>query len=118
MEPNERAGGGEEVGAADLGSTLSALAAEARQAASRVAESLELERRMAENPFAVLGVAAAAGLVLGGGLWPVLRVFLRAAARTVLSPSNLLSLGVAAGAFHATRSPAASAGAHTSSATH
>jgi hypothetical protein len=62
---------------------------------------VELERRMEESPFAVLGVAAAAGFVLGGGLWPVLRPFMKSALRTALSPGNLLAIGAAIGAMRA-----------------
>ena len=71
------------------------------QAVERFADELELERRIQENPLAVLGVAAAAGFVLGGGLWPVLRPFARAAMRTALSPANLLAIGAAIGAMRA-----------------
>ena len=54
--------------------------------------------------MAVLGVAGAAGFVLGGGLWPVLRPFLKAATRAALSPANLLAIGAAVGAMRAARS--------------
>lgn len=101
MEQRSGAGGvaGQEVG--ELTDALRDLGSEAREAMSRLAEQLELERRMEENPIAVLGVAAAAGFVLGGGLWPVLRPFLRAAVRTALSPANLLAIGAAVGAMRA-----------------
>jgi len=56
---------------------------------------------MQENPMAVLGVAAAAGVVLGGGLWPILRPFVKAAARAALSPTNLLAIAAALGAMRA-----------------
>lgn len=85
----------------EMGETLRSLAEEAREAASRFAEQVELERRMRENPLAVLGVAAAAGFVLGGGLWPTLRPFVKAAARAALSPTNLLAVGAALGAMRA-----------------
>lgn len=100
-----------------LGEALRELKEEARDAAVRLAESLELERRMEETPLAVLGVAAAVGLVLGGGLWPLIRPFARAAARTALSPANLLALGAAIGAMRAAnvREPDPQ---HTSTATH
>jgi hypothetical protein len=39
-------------------------------------------------------------------LWPALRPFIRAAARTVLSPQNLVALVAAAGALQAARSGA------------
>ena len=58
---------------------------------------------MQETPLAVLGAAAAAGFVLGGGLWPVLRPFAKAAFRTALSPGNLLAIGAALGAMRAAR---------------
>ncbi|HYG66871.1 MAG TPA: hypothetical protein VD838_04400 [Anaeromyxobacteraceae bacterium] len=51
--------------------------------------------------LAVLGVAAAAGFVLGGGLWPLLRPFVKATARAALSPTNLLAVGAALGAMRA-----------------
>jgi hypothetical protein len=106
-----------EGGVADLRAAIRELGAEAREAASRFAEAVELERRMEESPMAVLGVAAAAGFVLGGGLWPVLRPFLRSAFRAALSPANLLALGAAIGAMRATgaREPEPSG---TSGATH
>jgi hypothetical protein len=92
----------------DLGAALRELSGEARELAERLAQSLELERRMEETPLAVLGVAAAAGFVLGGGLWPVLRPLLKAAARTALSPANVLAVGAALGAMRAagSRDPA------------
>ncbi len=46
-------------------------------------------------------LAAAAGFVLGGGLWPVLRPFVKAATRAALSPANLLAVGAAVGALRA-----------------
>jgi hypothetical protein len=49
----------------------------------------------------VLLVAAGAGFVLGGGLWPVLRPFVKAAGRAALSPTNLLAIGAAVGALRA-----------------
>jgi hypothetical protein len=71
--------------------------------ASRIAEQFELERRMRENPMQTLAIAAGAGFLLGGGLWPVIRPFARAAARTLLSPQNLVALAAAAGAMKAAR---------------
>ncbi|BDG01615.1 hypothetical protein [Anaeromyxobacter oryzae] len=101
MEQRSGTGGmaGQEVG--ELTDALRDLGSEAREAVGRLAEQLELERRMEESPMAVLGVAAAAGFVLGGGLWPVLRPFLKAAVRTALSPANLLAIGAAVGAMRA-----------------
>jgi hypothetical protein len=107
MEPSERAGGMAGGDVAGLGDALRELGAEAREAAARLSESLELERRMEETPLAVLGVAAAVGVILGGGLWPLLRPFVKAAARSALSPANLLAFGAAVGAMRAagTRAP-------------
>jgi hypothetical protein len=64
-------------------------------------EQLELERRMKENPYAVLGIAAAAGFTLGGGLWPLIRPFVKGAVRGMLSPPNLIALATAVGALRA-----------------
>jgi hypothetical protein len=85
----------------EMSDTLRGLTEQAREAIEKFAEDVELERRMRESPLAVLGVAAAAGFVLGGGLWPVLRPFVKAAARTALSPTNLLAIGAALGAMRA-----------------
>jgi hypothetical protein len=85
---------------------LDAVREQATSAAMRIAQDLELERRMRENPMGTLAIAAGAGFVLGGGLWPALRPFIRAAARTVLSPQNLVALVAAAGALQAARSGA------------
>jgi hypothetical protein len=88
----------------DVNETLRSVADQAREAWDRFSEEVELERRMNENPMQVLGVAAAAGFVLGGGLWPLLRPFVRAAARAALSPANLLAIGAAVGAMRAASS--------------
>jgi hypothetical protein len=85
----------------DLNETLRSVSEQAREAWTRFADEVELDRRMQESPMAVLGVAAAAGFVLGGGLWPVLRPFLKAATRAALSPANLLAIGAALGAMRA-----------------
>jgi hypothetical protein len=85
----------------DVNETLRSVAEQAREAWGRFAEQVELDRRLRENPMAVLGVAAAAGFVLGGGLWPVIRPFVRAATRAALSPANLLAIGAAVGALRA-----------------
>jgi hypothetical protein len=85
----------------EMSETLRGMTEQARQAFEKFAEDVELERRMQESPMAVLGIAAAAGFVLGGGLWPVLRPFVKAAARTALSPTNLLAIGAALGAMRA-----------------
>lgn len=89
----------EDVG--DVNETLRSVAEQARDAWGRFAEEVELDRRMRETPMAVLGVAAAAGFVIGGGLWPLLRPFAKAAARAALSPANLLAIGAAVGAMRA-----------------
>lgn len=89
------------MGEAEMGETLRTVAGQAREVWDRFAEEVELERRLRENPMAVLGVAAAAGFVLGGGLWPVLRPFVKAATRAALSPANLLAVGAAVGALRA-----------------
>jgi hypothetical protein len=85
----------------DVNETLRSVAEQAREAWGRFAEQVELDRRLRESPMAVLGVAAAAGFVLGGGLWPVIRPFVRAATRAALSPANLLAIGAAVGALRA-----------------
>ncbi len=85
----------------DVNETLRSVAEQAREAWAKFAEDVELERRMREHPMTVLGVAAAAGFVLGGGLWPVLRPFVKSAARAALSPANLLAIGAAVGAMRA-----------------
>jgi hypothetical protein len=81
--------------AGDVNAALCSVAEQARKAWSRFANEVELERRMQEGPMQILGVAAAAGFVLGGGPWPVLRPFVKAMARTALSPANLLAIGAA-----------------------
>ncbi len=72
------------------------------QAIEQASDRLELDRRVRENPWAVLAVAAGAGFVLGGGLWPALRPLVKTAARTALAPSNLLAIAAAFGAMRAT----------------
>lgn len=93
----------------DVNETIRSVAEQAREAWDKFAEEVELERRMRENPLPVLGVAAAAGFVLGGGLWPVLRPFVKAAARAALSPANLLAVGAAVGAMRAASAQAEAA---------
>ncbi len=88
----------------EMTETLRTYGEQAREAVSRFADEIELDRRMQENPMAVLGVAAVAGLVLGGGLWPIVRPFVKAAARAALSPTNLLAVGAALGAMRAASS--------------
>ena len=89
------------MGDTELNETLRTVAGQARELWDRFAQEVELERRMQETPLAVLGVAAAAGFVLGGGLWPVLRPFVKAAGRAAISPTNLLAIGAAVGALRA-----------------
>ncbi len=101
MESQGPTGMGQGEQRSDMTDALRDLGAETREAIGRLADELELERRMQERPLTVLGVAAAAGFILGGGLWPVLRPFVRAAARTALSPGNLLAIGAAVGAMRA-----------------
>ncbi len=88
-------------GMGDVNETVRQVAEQARDAWGRFAEEVELDRRMHETPMAVLGVAAAAGFVLGGGLWPVIRPFVKGAFRAALSPANLLAIGAAVGAMRA-----------------
>lgn len=85
----------------DVNETMRTVAGQAREVWDRFSQEVELDRRLRENPMAVLGVAAAAGFVLGGGLWPVLRPFVKAATRAALSPANLLAVGAAIGALRA-----------------
>ena len=101
MESQGQSGQGEQM--ADVSDALRDLGVELREAMGRLAEDLELERRMQETPMAVLGIAAAAGFVLGGGLWPAVRPFAKAAFRTALSPGNLLAIGAALGAMRVAR---------------
>src|SRR5512138_2299420 len=109
---------GQDEQLADVGDALRDLGVELRDAVGRLAEDLELERRMQETPLAVLGAAAAAGFVLGGGLWPVLRPFAKAAFRTALSPGNLLAIGAALGAMRATQGRDGVAAPEAGAATH
>lgn len=71
-------------------------------ALEQASERFELERRLQETPWMVLGIAAGAGFLLGGGLWPALRPLVKAAGRTAFSPSNLLAIAAAFGALRAT----------------
>ncbi len=95
--------GGEDV--AEVGDALRALGDEARDAWSKLASELEIERRMNENPLPVLGIALGAGFVLGGGLWPALRPFVKAVAKAALSPANLVAIAAAVGAMRAAGEP-------------
>jgi hypothetical protein len=92
------------IGSMDPKELLEAAAAmkdQLGQAVQQASERLELERRVRENPWLVLGMAAGAGFVLGGGLWPALRPFVKSASRAMLSPSNLLAIAAALGAMRA-----------------
>jgi len=88
-------------GPAEIVEALGCLKGELERAAEQARERLELDRHMRENPWLVLGLAAGAGFVLGGGLWPALRPFVRSAGRMALSPSNLLAIAAALGAMRA-----------------
>jgi hypothetical protein len=92
------------TGGMDPGDVIQAVTALKDQlvdAAQQASEKLEIEKRLQENPWLVLGVAAGAGFLLGGGLWPVLRPLVKSAARTAMSPSNLLAIAAALGAMRA-----------------
>ena len=93
----------------EIAQAFSAVKDQVVEAVQQASERLEIERRMREQPWAVLGVAAGVGFVLGGGLWPALRPFVKAAARTALTPANLLALGAALGAIKAAQGEAAGA---------
>src|SRR5690349_12853051 len=95
----ERIGGAFDAG--EVAQAVSALKDQLLDAAQQASERLELERRVRDNPWMVLGVAAGAGFILGGGLWPALRPLVKAAGRTALSPSNLVALAAALGAMRA-----------------
>lgn len=93
----------------EIAQALSAVKNQVLEAVEQASERLEIERRMRENPWVVLGVAAGAGFVLGGGLWPTLRPIVKAAARSALSPSNLVAVVAALGAFKAAQGGASEA---------
>ncbi len=96
----ERTGLGMED-AAQVGDALRSVGDEAREAIARFAERIELSRRIREQPMTVLAVAAGAGFVLGGGLWPAVRPLGKGAFRAAMSPANLLALAAAVGAMRA-----------------
>jgi len=85
----------------EIAEAVSAVKDQVVEAVQQASERLELDRRMNENPWMVLGIAAGAGFLLGGGLWPALRPLVKAAGRTALSPSNLLAIAAAMGAMRA-----------------
>jgi hypothetical protein len=88
----------------EVAQAVTALKDQLVEAAQQASEKLEIERRVQENPWMVLGIAAGAGFLLGGGLWPALRPLVKAAARTAMSPSNLLAIAAAFGAMRAAQS--------------
>src|SRR5512146_2936850 len=103
----------ERIGSLDPGEIVEAVSAMKDQLASgvqEVSERLEIDRRIQESPWMVLGIAAAAGFVLGGGLWPAMRPFVKAAGRAALSPSNLIAVAAALGAMRATGTEDGAAG--------
>ena len=96
----------ERTGAMDpseIAEAVSAVKDQLVDAVQEARERLEVDRHMRENPWLVLGLAAGAGFVLGGGLWPALRPLARAAARAAIAPPNLLALVAALGAMKAAR---------------
>jgi hypothetical protein len=88
----------------EVAQAVTALKDQLVEAAQQASEKLEIERRVQENPWMVLGIAAGAGFLLGGGLWPALRPLVKAAGRTAMSPSNLLAIAAAFGAMRAAQS--------------
>jgi hypothetical protein len=85
----------------EIAESFSSVEDQVIEAVQQASERLEIERHMRENPWMVLGIAAGAGFVLGGGLWPALKPLVKAAGRSALSPSNLLALLAALGAMRA-----------------
>ncbi len=82
----------------EIAEAVSAVKDQVVEAVQQARERLEIDRRMHEDPWLVLGLAAGAGFVLGGGLWPALRPLMKAAARAAVAPSNLFAIAAAAGA--------------------
>lgn len=101
--------GFEAIDPRELAQAASAVKDQVVEAVQRARERLELDRRIQENPWLVLGLAAAAGFVLGGGLWPALRPVVKSAARAALSPANLLAVAAAIGAMKAAQGDAGAA---------
>ena len=86
------------IGKADPGEIVEAAAVlrdRVTALVQRASERLEVERHVQEDPWAVLAVAAGAGFVLGGGLWPALKPLVKMAGRAALSPVNLLAIAAA-----------------------
>jgi hypothetical protein len=97
---------GEGIGAMDpreIARAVSSATEQVVHAVQQASERLEVERRLNENPWMVLGIAAGAGFLLGGGLWPALRPIVKATARAALSPSNVLAIAAAIGAMRASQ---------------
>src|SRR6266568_2463952 len=88
----------------EIAQAVSAVKDQVVRAVQQAGEQLEVERRMHENPWMVLGIAAGAGFLLGGGLWPALRPIVKATARAALSPANVLAIAAAFGAMKAAQS--------------
>jgi hypothetical protein len=87
----------------EIAESVSAVKEQVAEAVQMARERLEIDRRMRDDPWLVLGLAAGAGFILGGGLWPALRPLVKAAARAALAPANLLAIAAAVGAMRATR---------------
>ncbi len=94
----------------EIAQAVSAVKDQVVRAVQQAGEKLEVERRMHENPWMVLGLAAGAGFLLGGGLWPALRPIVKATARTALSPANLVAIAAAFGAMKAAQGEGEDAG--------
>src|SRR6266568_6028198 len=94
----------------EIAQAVSAVKDQVVRAVQQAGEKLEVERRMHENPWMVLGLAAGAGFLLGGGLWPALRPIVKATARTALSPANLVAIAAAFGAMKAAQGGGEDAG--------
>jgi hypothetical protein len=90
-----------DLGPGEIVEAVAALKDEVLRKAEQASERLQIDRRMAENPWMVLGLAAGAGFVLGGGLWPTLRPLVKAAGRWALAPTNLIAIATAVGAMRA-----------------
>jgi hypothetical protein len=83
----------------EIAESVSAVKEQVAEAVQMARERLEIDRRMRDDPWLVLGLAAGAGFILGGGLWPALRPLVKAAARAALAPPNLLAIAAAVGAM-------------------
>ncbi|HYS82264.1 MAG TPA: hypothetical protein VEM76_16265 [Anaeromyxobacteraceae bacterium] len=94
----------------EIAQAVSAVKDQVVRVVQQAGEQLEVERRMHENPWMVLGIAAGAGFLLGGGLWPALRPIVKATARAALSPANLVAIAAAFGAMKAAQGGGEDAG--------